>query len=137
MWRVQQKYCNLYSVTTCIFFFFFFLIYLKRYCCWNSFWQKQSFYKNTSVRIFFNVHTAEIRLTICKNFVSVVKYALMTQSIFPLLHRQISSVGILWIKEKYTLQWTCKIKRNRKENNSVLHLMKGKLAKYLVAYFSS
>ena len=43
---------------------------------------------------------------------------------------------ILWIKEKYIFQCTRKIESNRKENNSVLHLMKGKIEKCLVHSFS-
>ena len=45
--------------------------------------------------------------------------------------------SVLWIKEKYTFQCTRKIKCNRKEDNSVVHLMKGKLAKCLVYTFNT
>ena len=50
-WRVQQKYCNLHSVTTCISFFLFLLSFF--------FFQKQTMYRNTYERIFFNVNTIQ------------------------------------------------------------------------------
>ena len=66
---------------------------------------------------------------------SIVKYAVTTQNLCPSLDRQISAV--IRIKETYTFQCSHKIESNRKANNSVLHLMKDNLAKYLVYTFNS
>ena len=66
------------------------------------------------------------------NFANLVNYAVTTQNLCPLLHRVISSAVYFEKSEIHISVYTCKIESDRKENNSVLHLMKAKCLVRLV-----
>ena len=66
----------------------------------------------------------------------MLKCVVTTQNICPQLHRGI--YAIVFFEQNRSTHFTCtrKSESNRKYNNSVLHLMKGKLAKCFVHTFN-